>query len=174
MSAPDLQPGLPTICRDANRLLLAVEQCVRNFPRYHKYQVGADLRHQAMQVARLAQRAWRDRAQQAEHVGRLVWAVDEVKLTLQLAKTVQAFASFAQFEACATLAVQLGKQSGGWHRQLVTSQRASTGTPSKGQADHRQKPRPADIPPFAAAARPDSLSSPPTSHAAPAAQGVQA
>lgn len=174
MSAPDLQPGLPTICRDANRLLLAVEQCVRNFARYHKYQVGADLRQQAMHMARLAQRAWRDRAQQALHVGQLVWAVDEFKLSLQLAKTVQAFASFAQFEACATLAVQLGKQSGGWHRQLVTSQRASTGTLSKGQADNRQKPQSADVPLSAAAARPDSLSSSHTSHAAPVAQEVKA
>lgn len=174
MSAPDLQPGLPTICRDANRLLLAVEQCVRNFPRYHKYQVGADLRQQAMHIARLAQRAWRDKGQQALHVGQLVWAVDEIKLTLQLAKTVQAFVSFAQFEACATLAVQLGKQSGGWHRQLVTSQRASTGTPLKGQANNRQKPQPTDAPSSAAAARPDSLSSSHTSHAAHAVQEVKA
>lgn len=166
MSAPDVQPGLPTICRDANRLLLAVEQCVRNFSRYHKYQVGADLRQQAMHLARLAQRAWRDRAQQRQHVAQLVWAVDEFKLTLQLAKTVQAFASFAQFEACARLAVQLGKQSGGWHRQLATSQRASTGTPSQGQADNRQNPPPTDLPLSAAAARPDSLSSSHTSDAA--------
>lgn len=165
MSAPELQPGLPTICRDANRLLLAVEQCVRNFPRYHKYQVGADLRRQAMQVARLAQRAWRDKGQQIQHVGQLVWAVDEIKLTLQLAKTVHAFVSFAQFEACARLAVQLGKQSGGWHRQLATSQRASTGTSPKGQADCRQKPQPPDAPSSAAAARPDSLSSLHTSYA---------
>ncbi len=48
MSAPDLQQGLPPICRDAQRLLLAVEQCVRNFPRYHKYQIGSQLRAQAV------------------------------------------------------------------------------------------------------------------------------
>lgn len=60
--------GLPPICRDANRLLLAVEQCARSFPRNHKYQVGADLRHQAMQVARLARRAQRDQPQEAKHV----------------------------------------------------------------------------------------------------------
>jgi hypothetical protein len=53
MPTPDLQPGLPTICRDVNRLLLAVEPCVRNFSRCHKYQ-GADLRQQAMHMVRLA------------------------------------------------------------------------------------------------------------------------
>ncbi len=154
MSAPDLQAGLPTICRDANRLLLAVEQCVRNFPRYHKYQLGSQLRAQALDVARLAQRAWRDKRHQAAHVGQLVWAVDEIKLSLQLAKTVQALVSFAQFEACAVLAVQLGKQSGGWHRQLVTSQSASAAR----TAANRQNAQNAEVPISAQAQRPDSLS----------------
>jgi hypothetical protein len=43
----------------------------------------------------------------------MVWAVDEFKLTQQLAKTIKAFASFAQFEQCAELAAPLGRQSGG-------------------------------------------------------------
>jgi len=30
--------------RDANRLLLAIEEAVRHFPRYHKYTLGTDLR----------------------------------------------------------------------------------------------------------------------------------
>lgn len=53
---PVLLGGMPPICGDANRLLLAVDQCVRSFPRHPKYQVRAELRHQDMQVARLAQR----------------------------------------------------------------------------------------------------------------------
>ena len=35
--------------RDANRLLLAIEEAVSHFPRYHKYAIGTDLRHQAME-----------------------------------------------------------------------------------------------------------------------------
>lgn len=116
--------------------------------------MGSQLRAQALDVARLAQRAWRDKRHQAAHVGQLVWAVDELKLSLQLAKTVQAFVSFSQFEACATLAVQLGKQSGGWHRQLVISQSASASR----QAANRQNPTEAEATPHGAAARPDSLS----------------
>ncbi len=114
--------GLPPIVRDAQRLLLAVEQCVRNFPRYHKYQIGSDLRRQAMEIARSANRAWRDRAQQLAHVQRLVWQTDDMKLSLQLAKTVQAFASFSQFEACARLAQLIAQQAGGWSRKLATSE----------------------------------------------------
>lgn len=45
------------IWRDANRLLLEIEQAVRGFPRYHKYAVGTDMRRQAMMICRLLVRA---------------------------------------------------------------------------------------------------------------------
>jgi hypothetical protein len=45
--------GLPPIVRDAQRLLLAVEQCVHNFPRYHKHPVGADLRGSRTEISHL-------------------------------------------------------------------------------------------------------------------------
>ena len=47
---------LPIWC-DANRLLLAIEQAVRQFPRYHKYILGTELRRQAMQVCCLIMHA---------------------------------------------------------------------------------------------------------------------
>jgi hypothetical protein len=123
MSAPDLQPVQPIICRIANRLLLAVEQSLRNFHRCLTYQAGADLRQQAMHMARWVQRACCNRAQQVQHwvqhVGQLVWAIDDFKLTQQLAKTIQAFVSFAQFEACATLALRTDSRSAS--RTLYTS-----------------------------------------------------
>jgi hypothetical protein len=122
MSAPDLQPVQPIICRIANRLLLAVEQSLRNFHRCLTYQAGADLRQQAMHMAPWAQRAWCNRAQQVKHwvqhwvphVRQLVSGIDAFKLAQQMAKTIQAiqaFVSFAQFEACATLAAQTDSRS---------------------------------------------------------------
>jgi len=45
------------IWRDCNRLLLEIEQAVRQFPRYHKYAVGADMRRQSMYICRLLVRA---------------------------------------------------------------------------------------------------------------------
>jgi hypothetical protein len=45
------------IWRDANALLLAIEQAVQRFPRYHKYTLGSDLRRQAMGICRLVVRA---------------------------------------------------------------------------------------------------------------------
>ena len=43
--------------RDAQRFLLEVECAVRNFPRYHKYTLGSELRRQAMDVNRVVARA---------------------------------------------------------------------------------------------------------------------
>jgi len=108
---------LPPIVKLAERLLVEIEQAVRRFPRYHKYTVGKELRAQAMRVCKLAHRAWRDRPRQADWLSRLVWAVDDLKLNLQLGSRVKAFASFAQFEMLARLVADLGKQTGGWHKQ---------------------------------------------------------
>ena len=108
---------LPPIAKAAERLLVEIEQAVRGFPRYHKYAIGKDLREQAMQVARLCNRAWRDRPRQHYWTEQLVWAIDETKLSLQLGQCLHAFRSFRQFEQLIRLAEDLGKQAGGWKRQ---------------------------------------------------------
>ena len=104
--------------RDANRLLLAIEQTVRNFPRYHKYTLGTDLRRQAMAICQLVRRAAPRGEDQAARVTRLVEAVDDLKLQIQLGKELQAFQSFKQFQAITELVVAVGKQSGGWRKRL--------------------------------------------------------
>jgi hypothetical protein len=109
--------ALPPIAKAAERLLVEIEQAVRAFPRYHKYALGQDLRAQAMTVSRLSNRAWRDRARQLHWTDQLVWAIDEVKLSLQLGQSIRAFRSFNQFEQLIRLAEDLGKQAGGWKRQ---------------------------------------------------------
>ena len=66
------------IWRNANRLLLDIENSVRHWPRYHKYTLGAEMRVQAMQVCRLISRAWRARRDTLRHLHALV--VAECKL----------------------------------------------------------------------------------------------
>ncbi len=109
------------IWRDANRLLVAIEQAVRRFPRYHKYALGTDLRRQAMAVCRLILRAADKDDGQLARVCRVVDAVDDLKLQIQLGKELEAFASFAEFQVIAELAVTVGKQSGGWRKRLAAS-----------------------------------------------------
>ena len=127
----------PPIIRASERLLLDVENAVRRFPRYHRYQIGADLRRQAMTVYRRANRAWRDRAKQSAWVDALVWDIDDLKQHLQTGKLLQAFVSFAQFEALARQAEGLGAQAGGWRRQLMhpsaQSVQAGNGVAQRGE-----------------------------------------
>ena len=109
------------IWRDANRLLLEMEQSVKHFPRYHKYTLGSELRTQAMLICRLVGRAWRDKPNAQYWLEKLVPAVDDLKIQLQLAKELQVFRNFAEFERLVTLTMDVGKQSGGWLRRLQVS-----------------------------------------------------
>ena len=124
--------ALPPIVKIAERLLVEIAQAVHGFSRSHKYVIGSDLRAQAMSVTRLAHRAWRDRSKQYEWTQKLVFAVDDLKLTLQLGSRVRAFRSFAQFEAIARTAADLGRQVGGWFKQQhPKSQNAGAMPPSQ-------------------------------------------
>ena len=48
-----------TIYKSAYDLCLYIEQVVRNFSRYHKYSLGADLRDGAMEVLKLVLRQFK-------------------------------------------------------------------------------------------------------------------
>jgi len=113
-------PTLP-IWRDANALLLAIEQAVHHFPRYHKYAIGQEMRQQAMLICRLIVRAYHHKAQREQWVEQLNEAVDDLKIQIQLAKELQAFRHFQTFQSIAELAVAIGKQSGGWKQRLQTA-----------------------------------------------------
>lgn len=96
---------------------MLTEEFVRGFARHHKYTIGTEIRKQAMKAWRMVHRAHFDQTAQARVMEQLVWTVDDYKLSLQMAKEIKAFQNFSQFEAVALLAVQIGKQCGGWHRQ---------------------------------------------------------
>jgi len=114
--------------RDAMRLLLAVETAVRRFPRYHKYTLGSELRRQCMDVCRFVARAAQanNAQRRAALVEQLVWEVEDLKIQLQLAKEVQAFGAFSEFQRTAELAVAVGKQSGGWWKRTRSAAQASS------------------------------------------------
>jgi hypothetical protein len=115
------------IWRDLNRLLLEIELAVRTFSRYHKYTLGSDMRRQAMDLCRLLSRAMavQDEAR-LERVRALQQALDDLKITLQLAKELHAYQSFAQFQRIIELAVASGKQVGAWGRSLTRGGSASS------------------------------------------------
>jgi hypothetical protein len=71
-----------------------------------------------MAVARLINKAWNDPAERLAKVTDLCTAVDDLKITLQIASQVHAFGGFKEFEAIAKLVHELGAQSGGWRKKL--------------------------------------------------------
>lgn len=108
---------LPPIVKLAERLLAEIEAAVRRFPRSYRYTHGSDLRAHAMKVAKLCHRAWRDRSRQTQWTSELVYAIDDLKLTMRLGQQIHAYVSFRQFEALYRLAIDLGRQCGGWLKQ---------------------------------------------------------
>ena len=50
-------------------------------------------------------------------------AAEDLKVLIQLAKEVKAFASFKQFQEAAELAVSIGKQRGGWLKRIQSEVR---------------------------------------------------
>jgi hypothetical protein len=126
---------LPPIAKLAMRVLACVEEAVTRFPRKHRYTLGSDLRSRAMAVARATHRAWRDQARRQQRVHELALAIDDLKITLQLGKDVQAFRSFGQFEAVARLVNDLGRQCGGWLKQM-----RSQGQNAAGQSPSQRAP----------------------------------
>ena len=114
------------IWRDAQRLLLEVELAVKGFSRYHKYTLGTDLRRLTMDLCRLLARAVAVRGDaRVEGVKRLLEQLDDLKISIQLAKELRAFQNFSTFSRITELVVSIGKQGGAWLRHL---QRASAGS----------------------------------------------
>jgi hypothetical protein len=110
--------SMPPIVKLAERVLVEIEQAVRRFARFHKYTFGSTLRDRAWEACECAHQAWRDREHQAAWLTKLVHAIDNLKIALQLGSRIKAFASFRQFEMLARLVSDLGKQAGGWNKQL--------------------------------------------------------
>ncbi len=105
------------VWRDANLLLVEVEQAVRGFSRYHKYSVGTALRTTALRLCQAIHRAYSRQQSQCKMVQHVAELSDDLKLHIQLARELQAFKSFAQFQRVAELAVSIGRQAGGWLKQ---------------------------------------------------------
>ena len=112
----------PEIVIHAQRLMVELEQAVVAFPRKHKYLLGLDLRRWAQQANMLTQRTWRARAhklEQARLVQLLIDEMDLLKLGLQTGDALQCFSSKGCFESLAKLAAGVGRQAGGWHKEIA-------------------------------------------------------
>ena len=101
------------IYKSAYDLCLYLEQAVRNFSRYHKYTLGADLRDGARRALKLVVRA-NARRDKVSVLLQLREELEELKVLLRLGQDVKAFANFNSFEHAITQVVAIAKQNEGW------------------------------------------------------------
>ena len=105
------------IYKAAFDLLVFLEGLVRNFPRYHKYTHGADLRNTAREVLKLIIRA-NNSEEKLPILRELRERVEELKLLVRICKEVRAFPNFKAFEHSVEMVVDISRQNEGWLRSM--------------------------------------------------------
>jgi len=106
------------IYRDAYTLVVAIEQVVHKFGRYHKYTLGSELRHNAYLLLEYITFAINNKTQRLEWINKAHLNSERLKIKIQLAKTLNLYPSFKHFENIATLAVAVSKQCKSWQKKL--------------------------------------------------------
>jgi len=101
------------IFKKALDLNVYIEEAVRNFAQYHKYAIGSELRQKAREVLYAIYRVYFS-TEKKETILTLRNSIEELKITIYLAKELKALRDFKQFEILSRLAVELAKQAQGW------------------------------------------------------------
>ena len=100
------------------RLAVEMERAVSGFPRYHKYTLVTELRKAAHLICREVAHAALWAPLRLQTLQRLVERIEALKISVQRAKELRAFANFAQFQRVVAPAVSVGRQSGGWLKRV--------------------------------------------------------
>jgi len=102
------------IWRDAETLVVAIEQAVRLFARYHKYTLGQELRKEAYALLEAITHAVNQQDARIAWLAKAHKHSESLKVKIQLSKTLNLYASFKQFETIAQLSYQVSKQAKAW------------------------------------------------------------
>ncbi len=133
------------VYKKAMELAVYLQTVVKNFSRYNKYSVGADLREQSRKILQLIIRANSSRSRE-QALTELVETCETLKTTIVFAKETRAFSGFNSFQHACGLAVILCKQSEGW---LQSSKKSLSHQPlSKTRIDEGAQEHCAPSPPL--------------------------
>jgi hypothetical protein len=124
------------IYKKAYALTLYFDRIVRNFSRYHKYQIGAELRELSREVLRLIRRA-NDADDKTPILLQNRERLEDLKITVRLGRDLQAFQNFNSFEYSINEVVDLCKQNEGW----LKSTRPKSGRPESSSQSSGNKER---------------------------------
>ena len=100
------------------RLAVEVERAVSGFPRYHKCTLSTELRKAAHLICQEVAHAALWAPLRLQTLQRLVERIEALKISVQRAKELRAFANIAQFQRVVEPAVSVGRQSGGWLKRV--------------------------------------------------------
>jgi len=106
------------IFRVALELCVYVETIVKGFEKYHKYTIGADLRSFSKDMLFIINRVGLA-DDKIRAVKKLRDRCEDMKMLLLIAKELQAFRSFKQFEHASRLSVSVCRQSQAWLSSMV-------------------------------------------------------
>ena len=105
------------IYKQAMTVAVHFEQVVAGFSRYRKYTLGTELRNQSRVVVALIVKANAARDKR-DHLLALREALDELLISMRIAKEAKAFKSFQSFQFATEQVVSVCRQNEGWLRSL--------------------------------------------------------
>lgn len=105
------------IYKQAMDVAVYFEKTVANFSRYHKYTLGTELRNQSKKIVGQIIKANQMRDKQPLLL-ELRLMLDELLVSVRLAKEVKAFRNFNSWHYCIEQITQISRQNEGWLKSL--------------------------------------------------------
>lgn len=109
------------IFKKGYELTLLIEELVHGFSRYHKYELGSELREQAREILLTIVRA-NDSHEKIPILDELRVHMAEMQILVRLAKDVKALPNFKAYERVSELIVDISKQMEGWRKKQMDHQ----------------------------------------------------
>ena len=113
------------IFKRAMELTVKVEKVVRQFSRYNKYTLGAELRGQCHEVLALIAEVNSQR-NKVEGLERLRLLLERIKIHVMLLREVRGFPGRESFFQITELAVDVSRQNEGWLRSVKSVDKKSS------------------------------------------------
>ena len=105
------------IYRKAMETAVYFENIVRNFSRYNKYNIGAEMRIKSRDIVKLIIKANSSREKLPVLYERRE-RLEELKVLIRISKEVKAFKNFKSFQHAIECTVSVSKQNEGWIKSL--------------------------------------------------------
>jgi len=109
------------IYRKAMDIAVYFEEVVRNFSRYNKYNLGAEMRTKSRDIVTFIIKA-NSAKQKLPVLYELRERLEELKVLIRIAKEARAFNRFKSFQHAIEGMVSISKQNEGWIKSLTKRQ----------------------------------------------------